>query len=346
MAKSEYVMLAHVLDPAKHRIGGWFISEKLDGTRAIWDGGVSRGVPVEQVPYANKVKDGRYLEKQIATGLWSRSGKVINPPEWWLDKLPQIPLDGELWIGYGEFQKLRKVVSHLDSSEKEAEWNNVQYLVFDSPGQAFFEPRDIKIRNDYNFAINRGVNLPRLLSEDWSFELRHIYLKKLLPDNTLPQERLPLSNDRALEWVDRFMHEVLRGGGEGVVLRNGSSKWVPERSWNLLKHKPFYTDEGTVIGYTAGEAGKTGQLLGKIGALILRLKSGKELKLSGMTHQQREIDNEIVRNYAIGEPGSVLPSFYSHHLFPIGTVIEFKYRELSDDGIPKEARFDRIKGDN
>ena len=53
--KREYVQLAHVFDSKKHSPAGWYASEKLDGQRAWWDGGVSRGMPAAQVPYANTV---------------------------------------------------------------------------------------------------------------------------------------------------------------------------------------------------------------------------------------------------------------------------------------------------
>jgi ATP-dependent DNA ligase len=147
---------------------------------------------------------------------------------------------------------------------------------------------------------------------------------------------------------DLLMHtgSTVKKGGEGTMVRNGSSFWVPERSWNLLKHKPVNTANGVVIGYTSGETGKTSQLLGKIGALILRLENGKQLKLSGLTHEQRAINDPAVHNEAIINPGSRLQEDYSHHLFPLGTVVEFKYRELSDDLVPKEARFERIRDED
>ena len=345
MSKSEYLMLAHVLDQKKHRIGGWWLSEKLDGTRAFWDGGISRGLAVERIPYANHVKDSRYVEAPIATGLWSRSGKAIQAPDWWLDKLPRILLDGELWIGYGKFQELRTIVSRLDSPD----WQNVKYMVFDSPApEEVFADRDVKIRNEYTFHVSRPkvVQLAKAVKTEWTFELRNVFLKNQEQNdvfNVVRQFQLPMFNDHALGFVDGFTDAAVKSGGEGAVVRKGSSFWVPERSWNLLKHKPVNTADGVVVGYTSGETGKTGQLLGKLGALILKLENGKTLKLSGLTHEQRAINDPAAHNEAIMYPGSRLQEDYSHHLFPKGTVIEFKYRELSDDGIPKESRYCRIK---
>jgi len=144
--KQEYLMLAHTYKPAKHNIGGWFISEKLDDTRAFWDGGVSRGLPASEVPYANCVKDDRLLELPISTGLWSRSGKVIYAPNDWLDCMPNCPLDGELFLGRGNFQALRRIVAEHNPSPA---WNDVRFMAFDSPlWDTFVAKREVKIRNE------------------------------------------------------------------------------------------------------------------------------------------------------------------------------------------------------
>ncbi len=37
MATREFLQLAHTFDPAKHKVAGWMLSEKLDGTPCFWD---------------------------------------------------------------------------------------------------------------------------------------------------------------------------------------------------------------------------------------------------------------------------------------------------------------------
>jgi hypothetical protein len=56
-----------------------FVSEKYDGFRAWWDGGVSRGLPITAVPWANKNKKDRLLREPVSTGLWSFYGNVEGP---------------------------------------------------------------------------------------------------------------------------------------------------------------------------------------------------------------------------------------------------------------------------
>jgi len=109
-------------------IGGWMWSEKLDGTRAIWDGGISRGEKACDVAWAN---DKGYT----STGLFSRYGNVITAPDWWLDKLPKdVCLDGELWLGRGMFEASRSIVS---AKVNYRDWSNIKYMVHGFPGSNF-----------------------------------------------------------------------------------------------------------------------------------------------------------------------------------------------------------------
>ena len=66
-------------DYAGQDLSGWFLSEKLDGCRAYWDG----------------------------AQLWTRGGKVIQAPAWFTAGLPASHLDCELWAGYGQREVAR-----------------------------------------------------------------------------------------------------------------------------------------------------------------------------------------------------------------------------------------------
>ena len=121
--KSEFLMLAKVYK--NQNIKGWMCSEKLDGTRAFWDGGISKGILASEIPWANIYKDARLKTPPIATGLWSRTGKVMHAPDWWTKMLPEFFVDGELWMGYGRFQELRSEVASQDGN-----WDQVQFKAF------------------------------------------------------------------------------------------------------------------------------------------------------------------------------------------------------------------------
>lgn len=81
---------------------GWWLSEKLDGVRAYWDGS-------------------QFL---------SRNGNVYHAPSWFTQGLPETPLDGELWIGRQQFQRTVSIVRRGDAP---ASWRDVRFLVFDAP---------------------------------------------------------------------------------------------------------------------------------------------------------------------------------------------------------------------
>lgn len=357
--KSEFLMLGHTFKPGKHGIAGWYISEKLDGRRAYWDGGLSRGLWVSEVPYANRVKDDRLSEEPKATGLWSRAGKVIRAPEWWLDKLPFIPLDGELWLGRGRFQELSSIVSSFDSGE---EWEDVEYRVFDSPPYLkMLADRRIKVR-DYEFEIQDAMIWYYTRSDDldfiiqsasvkWDFEFVSKWLKKRIVGTTkvsfLEQEQLPFDQQEAIKRIDSKLMELLNKGAEGIVLRKPVSFWVPQRSHCLLKYKPWKDDEAVITGFTTGRrTDKGSKWLGKIGALVVDYQ-GKRLELSGLTDAEREFKTESMEDWAKEFPGEDVPSqdHFEGVYFKIGDIVTFKFRELSDDNIPKEARYYRRRNE-
>lgn len=81
---------------------GWWISEKLDGVRAYWDGK-------------------KFL---------SRQGNEFRAPDWFVAGLPETPLDGELWLARKAFQRTVSIVRRQDRSDH---WQEIRYLVFDAP---------------------------------------------------------------------------------------------------------------------------------------------------------------------------------------------------------------------
>ncbi|MEH8019414.1 DNA ligase [Rheinheimera muenzenbergensis] len=81
----------------------YWISEKLDGVRAYWDG------------------------KQLI----SRGGKVIAAPAWFVAGFPPRPLDGELWLGRNQFAATLSVVSKQQPVD--SEWQQIRYYLFELP---------------------------------------------------------------------------------------------------------------------------------------------------------------------------------------------------------------------
>lgn len=86
-------------------VADFWISEKLDGVRAFWDG------------------------KQLR----SRSGQWIKLPDHLLKQLPAFALDAELWAGRGQFQQVMQALQHHAAIEL---WQEIRLMVFDAPQQA------------------------------------------------------------------------------------------------------------------------------------------------------------------------------------------------------------------
>lgn len=370
MAKREFVMLAHNYNSAKHGIGGYLWSEKLDGMFCYWDGGVSTGILKSEVPWANCDKDSRYLDPPVATGLWSRYGNVIHAPKWWTNEMPKIPLCGELFNrrGRGGRQELMSTVKDLIPHEES--WAKVKLHCYNMPAyESIFADgrinntnfkKNIKwseceafIKRSHKTLIN-GTNgyltydpKPTLTFQQVYYLMRKHNVHESSVCEIVRQTELPMHTTLAEKVLDDVLVSVLGREGEGIVIINPNTSWIPERTHNLLKIKDINDMEGIVTGYTSGRETELGsKLLGKMGALILEIPGGARLELSGFTDEERLLrakDGDMVTAncWAVDNPGKELPDHYEAIKFPRGTTVTFKYRDLTNDGIPQEARYFR-----
>lgn len=352
----EFVLLAKIYDPKKHSVGGWYLSEKYDGQRCFWDGGISRGKPKIDVPWANNSKDERYVEEQICTGLWTRYANVIHAPGWFLDELPiGVCLDGELYMGRGRFQETRRVVSTLEPGSA---WSQVSFIVFDSPSpQVIFQDGRINNSNfkkqikemecrsffgEGNFyqptkLFQSSTQTLKNLSKDLSYD--HIWYPCL-------QHKLPSNEEDAQKAIQERLQHVSLQGGEGLMLRDPISIWAPIRTSTLLKVKKINIGKGIVTGYVWGEKGKEGKLFGYMGSVTVKWKE-KIFQVSGFTEDERFMcgigNDDYISAISEGQhhPGEeVIGKFYNKK-FPRGSELIFKYTVLTDDGYPREARYCR-----
>jgi DNA ligase-1 len=205
-------------------LSGWWMSEKLDGVRAYWDG------------------------KQFL----SRQGNLYHAPDWFTKGLPEIPLDGELWIDRKKFQRTVSIVRRQDKSEL---WREVRFLVFDA------------------------------LAAPGGFEERFEFLKRTLEERKLEFARI--HHHEACKDVACLRAELARVealGGEGLMLRKPGSKYEAGRSSTLLKVKSFLDADAIVIGHQAG----AGKHKGRLGALLVRMVDGTEFAVgTGFSDKER-----------------------------------------------------------
>lgn len=107
-------------------------------------------------------------------------------------------------------------------------------------------------------------------------------------------------------------------GGEGLMLRRPGSVYEVGRSDSLLKVKTFHDAEATVIGHQAG----AGKHKGRLGALLVQLADGTKFSVgTGFSDAER----------------SAPPA--------VGSVITFRYQELSDGGVPRFPSYVGVRVD-
>lgn len=251
-AEPPAILLANVYH-GQVDVSRYMVSEKLDGVRAIWDG------------------------KKLAF----RSGRPIHAPDWFIARLPTQPLDGELWIARGQFERVSGIVRR--EVPYDTDWRTVRYMIFELPGAAGpFRARAEKIRQ-----IVRQANVPWLCEIPQFFPVDRSSLKKRLD-------------------------EVVRSGGEGLMLHLADAPYETGRSDVLLKVKPWQDAEAVVIGYEPGR----GRFSGQMGALRVRTTEGREFLLgTGFSDAQRR------------DPPA------------IGSTVTYRYRAETRTGLPRFASF-------
>lgn len=238
---------------------GWLASEKLDGVRAHWDG--------EQLRF--------------------RSGRAIAAPDWFLARLPQVALEGELWLGRGRFDELSGLVRR--TSAVDTGWRQLRYMLFELPGaQGPFAERAAELD-----ALARRVGWPQLQA----ISQRHV-----------------TQRDAVVPWLA----EVVRGGGEGLMLHRADAPYRRGRSADVVKLKPQQDEDAVVIGHVPGR----GRHAGRLGALRVRRVDGAVFDLgTGLSDAQRD------------DPP------------PLGSTVTYTFRGRTPGDLPRFASFLRVRPD-
>jgi DNA ligase-1 len=123
---------------------------------------------------------------------------------------------------------------------------------------------------------------------------------------------------RGTEHLKTELARVEALGGEGLMLRQPASRYEVGRSSTLLKVKSFHDAEARVIDHLDGE----GRHKGRLGALVVELPDGTRFSVgTGFSDAER-------RNPP-----------------PRGSIITFRYQELSDGGVPRFPSYVGIRHD-
>lgn len=109
-----------------------------------------------------------------------------------------------------------------------------------------------------------------------------------------------------------------KAGAEGLMLRRGDAPYRGGRSEDLLKLKSFEDAEARVVGHLPGR----GKYAGLTGTLLVQMPDGQRFRL-----------------------GSGLSDALRRQPPPIGTLVTYRFNGQHAGGLPRFARFWRVRAD-
>ncbi|WP_286263272.1 DNA ligase [Thalassotalea atypica] len=224
---------------------------------------------------------GYWTGKQLLT----RSGKVISAPDFFTKNWPMMPMEGELWSARGEFQTIMSIVRK--KSPIAQEWQTIRFMIFDLPQHTgLFEQRFAAMTRVVKTTDSPYLQLIEQISVESNTQL-HAYYRN-----------------------------IIKNGGEGVMLHHKQSLYKSGRTQQLMKLKPFIDADATVIKHFGGK----GKYVGMLGSILVKTPEGISFKIgSGFSDQERK-----------NPP-------------PIGAIVSYKYSGKTNAGVPKFASYLRIK---
>ena len=239
------------------------------------------------------LRDWRVSEKYDGVrGYWdgrqlrTRGGEAIAAPAWFTAGWPAEPMDGELWAGRGRFVQAQSAVARQQPDD--AAWRGLRYMVFDLPAHP----------GSFDERLSALNGLIARIDRPWV--------------QAVPQRKV--ASDAELQ---ALMRQVVRGGGEGLMLHRGASLYRAGRGDDLLKLKDHDDAEARVVAHLPGK----GKHAGRLGALLVETPEGKRFALgTGFSDAQRR------------DPP------------PIGSWVTYRYRGLHEgSGLPRFASFMRVR---
>jgi DNA ligase-1 len=166
------------------------------------------------------------------------------------------------------------------------------------------------------FELPEDRESPETSDTTHTFAERTRRIKEIVGQSAWPQlvavDQTVVANREALT---RRLADTVSHGGEGLILHLASATYSTGRSDVLMKFKPSLDAEATVIAHHPGK----GKYAGLVGALEVRTPQGRRFLIgSGLSDSLRR------------EPPA------------IGSVVTYRYRDLTSTGLPRFATFLRM----
>jgi len=214
--------------------------------------------------------------------LISRGGNIIHAPKWFTKEYPPFEIDGELWSKRGDFENIVSIVRDKTPS---SEWKQIKHYIFEVP--------------------HAKGGLFERLAKVKAYEGNII---KIIP-------QIKVKNKAHLQ---KFLEEIEKKGGEGVVVRDPNAPYIAKRTSKVLKVKSFKDAECEVISHIKGR----GKYQNMLGSIECKMDNGVIFKIgSGFSDKERN------------NPPA------------IGSVVTFKYKEFTKYGKPRFPVFLRVRGE-
>jgi DNA ligase-1 len=242
----------------QHSCIGYYLSEKYDGQRVQW--------------------------RPEIQSLISRYGNTISAPSWFIEPLKQItiPLDGELFIGYGKWSLTGLFRTHDVKNEA---WKQVTFIVFDYPSHlaGSWLQRQEKLRS---------------ILEDISAQ----HVKMIKPQLIISKEM-----------IENTFKTIISRGGEGLMLNDPHAFYQEGKSQSILKYKQIMDEQAIIVGYKMGK----GRLEGKLGSFVVHpiddghIYPKREFSVSGMS-------DEVRNSFTVTHPIGTIIDYTCSELTPNG----------------------------
>lgn len=203
------------------------------------------------------------------------------------------------------YGKFQETSGFVRRSDKGSYWTSIKYMVFDAPGTGAFE-------NRLNLAARWQEHQP----------------KDYPPQATIVPHIICSGHAH----LRSFLDTVERKGGEGVMLRQPGSNYVRARSSTLLKVKSFFDADAIIVGHSPGK----GRHRGRLGAYECETTPSR-LQIHG-----KSVSIQAGRRFNVG---TGLSDNDRSIPFPTGTIITYRFQELTAAGIPRFPSFVGRRGD-
>lgn len=363
-------------------LAGWLMSEKMDGQRLFWDGGVTLGMPLSTVPWMNQdwLRIHREHRNTMSSGLWSRYLNPVVCPKAVVSRLPLgVILDLEAWGGRGRFSNVMSVVRRFDATEDDWQGQGrgngvtVRLIAHDIiPGTALFSDRTGErgavMRHSFGdmwaaMAQNVRPGIPRavlLAQHDQGYRFRLRALQAL--SSTCASLKGAAGNSSSgFRIVDPWESHSDWGWepvvAEEVKALSDITKKFEEIKWNGGEGVMLQDPKALWVPKRVDSLLKVKATHNLIGRVVgWTPGAGKFAGMLGSLIIKPEIDEDLPPRKRVTQQFQVGTGFDDSErmlvmtpsesqipkFYPEGTMVEIGYMDVTEDHAPREPRFLRI----